>query len=103
MTSEDQERDIESKVRIVVDTFLDNPSLTNAELSKLTNVSKSSVQRYLKDDRVYEIYGDDTVKMIEEAHLRNKEDGRRKGGFNSTINNVALKDKHGKYMGNVRK
>ncbi len=76
-----------------------NYSGTNKELADITGISKSSIQRYLTDQKLVESLTDaETYTIITEALLKNKQEGKVRGGINSAKNSVAIKDKAGKFI-----
>ena len=75
-----------------------NYSGTNIELSEMTGISKSSIQRYLSDKRLIEQLTDtETYELIKDSIERNKQAAKVKGGINSTKNTVVFKDKQGRF------
>lgn len=75
-----------------------NYSGTNIELSEMTGISKSSIQRYLSDKRLIEQLTDTaTYEIIRESIEKNKQAAKIKGGINSTKNSVVFKDKQGRF------
>jgi|GEM_PF-3264586 len=76
-----------------------NYSGTNKELANMTGISKSSIQRYLTDQKLVESLTDtETYTIITEALSKNKQEGKVRGGINSAKNSVAIKDKAGKFI-----
>lgn len=94
------------KVKAVIEIFL-NDKKTIKEVSEETNISKSSIQRYLNDTEIInEIYGKDAVYIIQEIQKKlneNIEEGKRTGGLNFAKNNEALKDESGHFIGSKKK
>ena len=85
-------KDKEKKICITVKAFLEHPNSTNEELAKLTGFSSSSIQRYLNDPVIKELFNDETFSKIKELLSNNIKDARRKGGINSFQNNEPIKD-----------
>lgn len=93
-------KDKEKKICITVKAFLEHPNSTNEELAKLTVFSSSSIQRYLNDPVIKELFNDETFSKIKELLSNNIKDARRKGGINSFQNNEPIKDDAGYFIGN---
>ena len=73
---------------------------TNKEISEITGISKSSVQRYLNDKETIEkLFSKNLYKKIQESLKENIRQARSIGGINSTKNNIYLKDEKGKFIG----
>ena len=73
---------------------------TNKEISEITGISKSSVQRYLNDKETIEkLFSKDLYNKIQESLKENIRQARSVGGINSTKNNIYLKDEKGKFIG----
>ena len=76
--------------------FLENPTLTIIEISEITNIPKSSVQRYLKK---YENLLLPNEKIsIKDQLKKNKRKGQSKGGNNSYLNNDTIRDDKGRFI-----
>lgn len=95
-------KDKEKKICITVKAFLEHPNFTNEELAKLTGFSSSSVQRYLNDPIIKEIFSEETFNKIKELLSNNIKDARRKGGINSFQNNEPVKESNGYFNGNKK-
>lgn len=95
-------KDKEKKIFITVKTFLEYPNFTNEELAKLTGFSSSSVQRYLNDPIIKELFSEETFNKIKELLSNNIKDARRKGGINSFQNNEPVKESNGYFNGNKK-
>ena len=95
-------KDKEKKICITVKAFLEHPNFTNEELAKLTGFSSSSVQRYLNDAIIKEIFSEETFNKIKELLSNNIKDARRKGGINSFQNNEPVKESNGYFNGNKK-
>ena len=64
---------------------------TNKEISEITGISKSSVQRYLNDKETIEkLFSKDLYNKIQESLKENIRQARSIGGINSTKNNIYL-------------
>ena len=73
---------------------------TNKEISEITGISKSSVQRYLNDKETIEkLFSKDLYNKIQESLKENIRQARSICGINSTKNNIYLKDEKGKFVG----
>ena len=73
---------------------------TNKEISEITGISKSSVQRYLNDKETIEkLFSKDLYNKIQESLKENIRQARSNGGINSTKNNIYVKDEKGKFIG----
>ena len=73
---------------------------TNKEISEITGISKSSVQRYLNDKETIEkLFSKDLYNKIQESLKENIRQARSIGGINYTKNNIYLKDEKGKFIG----
>lgn len=112
MISREQEERFNSETYILVNNLILN-KCTIKQLSELTGVSKSTIQRRLNDenrirsvfsslgktsDEVYEIISE--IKRILEL---NKENGLSSGGKTSQQRYEMLRDEDGHYNGVVRK
>ncbi len=95
-------KDKEKKICITVKAFLEHPNFTNEELAELTGFSSSSVQRYLNDPIIKELFSEETFNKIKELLSNNIKDARRKGGINSFQNNEPIKDVDGRFIGNTK-
>ena len=95
-------KDKEKKICITVKAFLEHPNFTNEELAKLTGFSSSSVQRYLNDAIIKEIFSEETFNKIKELLSNNIKNARRKGGINSFQNNEPVKESNGYFNGNKK-
>ena len=106
MLSESQHIEKLERVRKVVDAFLSNDVSIN-ELSVITNVSKSTIQRDLNDikyiEEAYGINAKEILKQISDKLKHNKENGLSRGGINSTTNNEPTRDENGKFTGNKKR
>ena len=106
MLSEDQYNDKLEKVEKSVTEFLKNKK-TIREISEITGISKSAVQRYLNDEEsINTIYGADSTFIIEEINRKleeNKIEGAKLGGTNFAINNEPIRDALGHFKGSRKK
>lgn len=92
----------EEKVCKVVEAFLNNPGLTIAELSglpELSEISKSSIQRYLNDPVISKLFDENVYNNIKDKLKLKGLEARRKGGLTSFNNNVVIKDANGHFIG----
>ncbi len=95
----------EEKVYLVVETFLKNPNMSLKDLSllpQLEGMSRSSINRYLNDPLVINLFGLDTYKQIKDILAFKKLEARKKGGLKSFQNNHALKDEAGRFVGSIK-
>ena len=92
----------EKKILITVKAFLEHPNFTNEEIARLTGYSPSSVQRYLNDPSIKEIFNEETFNKIKELLSNNITNARRKGGFNSFQKNEPIKNERGVFIGNKK-
>lgn len=91
--------------KLVVKTFLENSNLTLEELSKkpeFKGLSSSSIQRYLKDPLIIELFDQATYEKIQKELLESKMDGHRKGGLHYFENNKPVKDEFGQFQGSIK-
>ena len=102
MLSDRQYKEKIKKILLVAKTFLENP-VSNIELSKITGISSSSVQRYLNDPEIINLLGQETFDRIQELLKYNRLTARQEGGIISTTNNKPLRDSNGKFTGNIHK
>ena len=100
MLSNEQYLKIEDKIKIVVKALLSGKKTIN-EIEKETDISSSSIQRYLNnEEKLKEIYGSDAEFIIEEIKRKleeNKKEGLRKGGINYAKNNNPTNDEINEY------
>ena len=89
--------EVETKRVYIYRFFLTNPDLSIAEISQLTGIPRSSVQRYLKHYS-YEIIPGRGI-SIEKQLEKNMLEGRRRGGINSFKKNDFKKDSDGHFTG----
>lgn len=95
-------KDKEKKICITVKAFLEHPNFTNEELAKMTGFSSSSIQRYLNDPVIKELFNEETFNKIKELLSNNIIDARRKGGITSFQNNEPVKNNEGHFIGNKK-
>ncbi len=80
-----------------------NYSISIDDISKITGISSSSVQRYLKEEGIISVaFGPEEYRLIQEALRYNKQQGNIKGGINSFLNNYSLKGENGRFSGSNR-
>ena len=89
----------EVKKVFIYQFFLANPDLSIGEISALTGIPRSSVQRYLKNYS-NEIIPGRGITIGKQLKL-NIINGRRKGGINSFKNNDFTKDSLGHFTGSI--
>lgn len=103
MLSKAQEIEINEKILKVTEEFI-NTGYSIEEVSLNTGISKSSVQRYLNDEkRIVDLLGRDSYETIQQMLKTNKQEALSKGGYISTKNNRPIRDENGKFAGNVKK
>lgn len=103
MINDDQRRNIDLKIMKVTSLFLKHPTLSIEEISEKTGISKSSVQRYLNDPRIIELFDEEIYNTIQDFLKINRLESQRKGGFRSSKNNIPLRDSDGKFNGNRKR
>lgn len=97
--------DKSKKICLTVKAFLKHPNLTLVQLAalpELKGISKSSIQRYLNDSLIVELFDKKTFNKIQEMLEIKASDGHKKGGMNSFKNNKAIKDSSGKFTGTIK-
>lgn len=92
----------EKNILKVVKLFLENDLYIN-EIAELSNISSSSVQRYLNDPLVCDLFGSKTKEQIKTKLKAKKISGNIKGGRNYSLNNTAIKNIDGKFNGSIKK
>ena len=106
MESNGQEVIRKNKVILVVNTFLEG-DYTIEEVSKITGISSSSVQRYLNNvDYICECFpsnAKEIISKIKDKLDKNKIEGLSRGGINYSKNNECTKDELGHFTGSKRK
>jgi len=107
MISNSQHVEKIQRISKVVDTFLFYEDISINELSKITNISSSTIQRDLNNLEYIEIvYGSrskEVFEKINEKLKKNKKNGLSRGGITSTINNEPIRDANGKFTGNKKR
>lgn len=98
-----QQEEKMKKIQYTLETFRNykNQIKNLKELSELTSIPKNSLQRYLDEVKKYispEEY-EEITKWLSDA----KQDGLRRGGINSQINNKYIKDEEGKFNGSQKR
>ena len=58
MQNKDDMKEKEKKICSVAKAFLENPSLSIAEIAEMTSMSTSSVQRYLNDPIIIKMFNE---------------------------------------------
>ena len=103
MVSNEQKREINKKILKVTSVFI-NTGFSIEEVSKITGIPRSSVQRYLNDKkRIVSLLGEEVYEEIQKMLSLNKQEALKLGGYNSVRNNIALRDENGKFIGNIKK
>lgn len=73
---------------------------TISEISEITNITKSSVQRFLNEkDFITTIFSDEVNENIQESLIINKQQGFSIGGQHFFANNIPLKGDDAKFIG----
>ena len=86
-------------IEISVYAFLNYPHMTMIELSELTGISKSSIQRYLNDPYVNELVGNEIALEIHNRLKLNKQIGNSLCGIHSAEKNIySIRDESGKFI-----
>lgn len=71
----------DEKILLTVTEFLNyGCRISDHKLSTITNISSSSIGRYLTSNRTRELIGDDNFAFIKLQRTKNKLIGRQKGG-----------------------
>ena len=103
------------KICLAVEIFLAHDGLiSDAQIEALLRkacsdypiipfISRSSVDRYLKDESIIRIYGEKTYRFILEQRLANLMAAKSKGGTAYAQNNDPIKDEIGRFQGSTRK
>ena len=102
MLSEDQKRAIDLRIMKVTRAFLEHP-VSIKEISKITGVSASTVQRDLNNTRIIELFGQDIYDEIQALLYNNMLESRKKGGIISNKNNEHLKNEKGRFIENRKR
>ena len=105
----------ESKIRYVAEIFVRSGySMTDAEIANIINeaqsvnplipsISRSSVDRYLKDTRLRNYYSFDIYNEILEARKNNLLAAKSKGGRAYAENNIPSFDEDGRFTGSIKR
>jgi hypothetical protein len=102
MISREQEIKINENVLKVVKAFLKTKG-SMEEISEITEIPSSSVQRYLNDEvRIKSLLGKETYDEIVKIKEENKLKGLKKGGIISTSKNEPIRDENGHFIGNKK-
>lgn len=104
MKSEQQQIEIINRVKLTIELFLENDTISDAALSRLLifrgiKTSSSTVGRDLSGPIAKALLGDLKYKELMLKRYKNKIIGKQKGGINSIKNNDFLKDEKGKFNG----
>lgn len=95
------------RVKKVIDIFLSYEDISINELSKITKISYSTIQRDLNDlDYIRMVYGyksKEVFEKISERLKKNRKNGLSRGGIISTTNNEPIRDENGKFTGNKKR
>ena len=106
---------IEIKIRMSVELFVRSGyTLSDVQIAQLVNearsknssipaISRSSADRYLKDERIRTYYSDDIYREILEKRRANLLAAKSKGGLSYAENNVPVFDEMGKFAGSIKK
>jgi hypothetical protein len=90
------------KILNVARCFLDNGGNVDKVVESL-GISKSSAQRYLHDEDIKTVLGNDAFDTIQKQLVQNKKEGLSRGGKNYAANNDFTKDALGKFTGSKKK
>lgn len=95
------------KVLLTVKAFLQHPDYTIAELAELPELKKlkistSSIQRYLNDPIIVNLFNKKTYDQIKVQLRENTINARRRAGINTFKNNNQMKDEAGRFVGSIR-
>ena len=60
----------EEKIKLVVETYINNPNITIAEVSKKTDIPVSSVQRYLNDPIIVKLFNPEIISKLETQKIK---------------------------------
>ena len=89
-------------VRAVAAFIATDYKATIIDLVTITGLSKSSIQRYLNEEKIIsELFNVEIANSVKQGLEDNKVNARIKGGLNSYRNNVAVKDSDGKFIGTI--
>lgn len=106
MLSKEQYIEKQEKVKKVVIALL-NEKKTIKQMSEDFSIPKSSVQRYLNDNEfIKDIFGVESEFIIEEIRRKlgeNYKEGKKIGGQTYALNNQALQDESGHFIGSRKK
>ena len=100
MLSEAQQKEKDEKILKVAREFLSNPA-SMEEISEITGITSSSVQRYLNDERIKEILSPKDFDTIQFLLKQNRLDSQIKGGIISSRKNMPTRTVDGKFNGNI--
>ena len=101
MISKTQAMEIEQKILKVYKFFWKCKSIE--EVIRVTGISRSSVQRYLTNNRARELVGNEIFEQARKRLTEMNLEGKRRGGINYSNNNVPLRDEQGHFKGSKRK
>lgn len=102
LKAKEEELKITEQIKILVKLFLET-NKQDLELATLTNIPSTTVGRRLTDEtRITDIFGADVYKKIKEKRQQNLQDAKIKGGINSQLANVTLKDEVGRFDGSTK-
>lgn len=103
MLSEAQRIEKERNILTVVNMFIQTDK-TIEEISELTNISSSSVQRYLNEkEYILDLLDEETYLYIQAKLKQHKEIGNSTGGKKSQENNYSVRNITGQFVTNRRK
>lgn len=90
------------RVKMACDLFLRDDYYIK-EVAEIMGMSKSTIQRYLRDSLVKCLYNRDEQQAIDYKLKENIKKGKIKGGNNYAKNNQYVKRKDGKFNGSITK
>ena len=102
MIREEQQKQINKNILIVVEEFLAHGG-TMEEIASRTNLTSSSVQRYLNSEKIIELLDNEIYNQVQEKLKENRKIGCSKGGYISTRNNEGIRSEDGRYIGNRKR
>ena len=102
MIGEEKRKEIDLKIMKVTRAFLDHP-VSIDEIANVTGISSSSVQRYLNDKRIIELFDEDVYNEIQALLKNNRLESQKRGGVSSTRKNEPLRDEIGRFNGNKKR
>ena len=104
MTSEEQAEEILRKKKLVIEVFLTDSVSSIGEVSEITGISESSVQRYLNDEEIIlSYYNMDVYDAIKNKLSNSKSMGKVIGGSRTAESGTWQKGPDAKFTGSKRR